>query len=182
MIKKFAYNLIYFLPLLLFRCGEANYILDDQTPPISEGFFGIRWTTPMAIVDSEFPKHTGAITQSSLNQYNTSNFSNAYFLGELPSLERFTFNERGLTSIKIIFKTNFNTYENKFDLLLKKVVSVYGKPIELFGIVEFPDIPDYIVCYYWNGKRLELKLKLDYSIEINAYSYSPLDGPIYNTK
>ena len=180
MIKKFVYSLLFILLFLLFSCGETNYILNEETPPILEGFFGFRWTTPMSVVDSEFQKQTSAKTQLSLNRYNTSNFSNAYFLGELTSLCRFGFNERGLSSIKIIFNTNYLTYAKELYELKEKLTDVYGEPRELPGIFDYPTLPEYLVRYTWIERRLDITLNLDYTIEINAYSYSPAFGPIFN--
>ncbi|MGB5530503.1 MAG: hypothetical protein WBQ32_11095 [Ignavibacteriaceae bacterium] len=182
MIKNFTHSLIFILFFLLFRCGEANYILNEETPPILKGFFGFRWTTPMGIVDSEFPKLTGAKTQSNLNRYNTSNFSDAYFLGELTTLCRFTFSESGLRSVKIIFNTNHLTYDAELFELKEKLANVYGEPVELLGIVDYPTLPEYLVRYSWIEGRLNITLNLDYTLEINAYGISPLLGPIFNLK
>lgn len=180
MIKKFAYKLLCILPFLLFRCGETNYILNDQTPSNLEGFFGFRWTTPMEIVDSEFPKRTGARKQSGLNRYNTSNFSNAVFLGETTSSCRFKFNERGLTSVKILFDADHMTIDEQLYNLIEKLSDVYGKPIEVHGIIKNNRPPEYLVRYTWIEARLDIILNLDYTLEVNAYSFSPLLGPIFN--
>lgn len=182
MIKKFVYSLICILLFLFSRCGETNYILNVETPPILEGFFGFRWTTPMSIVDSAFPKLRGAETRSNLNRYNTSNFSNAYLLGELTSLCQFGFSERGLTSIKIKFNTNHLTYAKELYDLREKLTDVYGEPRDLPGIIDYLGLPEYLVRYTWIESRLDITLNLDYTLEINAYSFSPLFGPIFNTK
>ncbi|MCW8817323.1 MAG: hypothetical protein OQK52_05555 [Ignavibacteriaceae bacterium] len=136
----------------------------------------------MSIVDSEFPKLTGAQAQSNLNRYNTSNFSNAYFLGELTSLCRFGFSERGLSSIKIIFDTNYMNFEEEFYKLKEKLSAIYGEPREYPGIIDYPTLPEYLVRYTWIESRLDITLNLDYTFEINAYSFSPMLGGFFNTK
>jgi hypothetical protein len=182
MIKKFAYSLLFMLLFLLFRCGETNYILNKETPPILDGFFGFRWATPMSIVDSEFPKLTGAKTQSNLNRYNTSNFSNAYFLGELANLCRFNFGKTGLTSVKIVFHTNYMTFDEELYRLKEKLSTIYGESREYPGIIDYLTLPEYLVRYTWIERRLDITLNLDYTLEINAYGYSPLFGPIFYKK
>jgi hypothetical protein len=180
MIKKFAYSLLFILLFLLFRCGETNYILNEKTPPILEGFFGFRWTTPMSIVDDEFSKTTGTKPIDSLNRYNTSNFSDAYFLGELTTFCVFGFNENGLSSVKIIFNTDFQTFEDNLFKLKEKLTDVYGEPRESLEIIDYRTLPEYLIRYSWAGSRLDITLKLDYTVEINAFSFSPLLGPIFN--
>jgi len=182
MLKRISFCIILFLLFNQIGCVETNYILQDETPPILEGFYGFRWTTPMSVVDSEFPKRTSATSKDSLNRYNTSNFSDAYFLGELTSLCQFTFNQTGLTSVKILFTTNYFNYEDKLFLLKDSLSKIYGEPREIPGIVEHNTPPTYFLIYFWNERRLEITLRLDYSLEINAYSYSPLHGPIFRTK
>jgi hypothetical protein len=179
---RFHYTSLMIIIFLLSGCGQTNYLLKSDTPPILERFYGFRWTTPMSVVDSEFPKQTGAKPVSILNYYNTSNFSDAYFLDELTSLCKFTFNETGFKSVKILFNTNHLTFENELFKLKEKLTAVYGEPIESLGIIEYLRIPEYLIRYSWNERRLEITLKFDYSIEINAYSYSPLHGPIFRTK
>lgn len=157
---------------LIISCGESNYILEETSPPIDVGFFGFRWSTPMSIVDEEFPKQTGAQPESGLNTYNTSYFKDAYFLGAISSLSKFAFNEAGLSSIEINFNTNYQSIEKIFDPMLDKLIDIYGEPIEHLITTEFPEIPEYILKYSWDESRLELVLNTDYSFVINAYSYS----------
>ncbi len=57
---KISFSLKFFLILIISGCGETNYLLTSDTPQILEGFYGFRWTTPMSVVDSDFPKRTGA--------------------------------------------------------------------------------------------------------------------------
>jgi hypothetical protein len=136
----------------------------------------------MEIVDSDFPKQTGAKPQSKLNRYNTSNFSNAYFLGELTSLCQFSFSERGLTSVKILLNTDHLTFDEELHKLKEKLTDVYGWPREVPGIIDYGILPEYLVRYSWIESRLDITVNLDYTLEINAYSFSPLFGPIFNTK
>lgn len=180
MIKKFVYSLLFILLFLLYSCGETKYILNEETPPILEGFFGFRWTTPMSVVDSEFPKQTGAQPESGLNTYNTANFKNAYFLGEITSLSKFSFGESGLGSVKIIFNTNYLSFEDLFYSLLNKLKNVYGEPMESLGDLDYQAQPKYLVRYSWFERRLEIKLNPDFTFEINAHSISPAYGPIFN--
>ncbi len=180
MINKFSYSLILILICFLIGCGETNYILKKETPPKLDGFFGFRWTTPMSIVDNEFPKQTGAKPVSDLNRYNTSNFSDAYFLGELTSLCQFTFNETGLISVKMVFNTNHLTFEDELFKLKEKLADVYGEPRESLEIIDYRVLPEYLIRYSWAESRLDITLKLDYTLEINAFSFSPLLGPIFN--
>ncbi|MCW8805289.1 MAG: hypothetical protein OQK56_02415 [Ignavibacteriaceae bacterium] len=168
------------LIFLIISCGETNYILNEDTPPIDVGFYGFRWTTPMSVVDEEFPDRHGAQPESSLNKYNTANFKNAYFLGERTSFSKFSFGESGLSSVKIIFNTNYLSYEDLFYLLLNKLINVYGEPVELLGSFDFQAQPKYLVRYSWFASRLEIILNPDFTAEINAYSVSPAYGPIFN--
>lgn len=86
-MKKKSYNILVILLFVFFiGCGETNYILKNETPSIVDGFFGFRWTTPMSVVDNNFPKLTGAKPASNLNRYNTSFFTDASFLDELASV------------------------------------------------------------------------------------------------
>jgi hypothetical protein len=165
---------------LAIACGETNYIINDETPPLDLGFDGFRWTTPMSIVDEEFPEQKGAQAESNLNKFNTSNFKDAHFLGEISSLTKFSFDESGLRSVKIIFNTDYQSFEDLFYSLLNKLTNVYGEPVELFGALNYKAPPEYLVKYSWFDRRLEIKLSPDFTIEIEAYSYSPAYGPIYN--
>ena len=149
MINQFSYSLILILICFLIGCGETNYILKKETPPILDGFFGFKWTTPMSIVDNEFPKQTGAKPVSDLNRYNTSNFFDAYFLGELTSLCRFNFDQSGLTSVKILFNTNHMTFEDELFKLKEKLADVYGEPRESLEIIDYRVLPEYLIRYSW---------------------------------
>ena len=185
LLKKFKQIFSSFAILIVFisfilGCGETNYILNEDTPPIELGFYGFRWTTPMSIVDEEFPNRTGAKPESISNKYNTANFKNAHFAGESVSLSKFNFNENGLNSVNLFFYTDYYSFEDKMYSLLEKLINIYGEPVEYFNTPEFHEIPEYIVSYSWNKKRLNLQLKTDYSIELNALSYIPY--PIINRK
>jgi len=180
MFRRFYLNLPFILIFSLISCGETNYLLNEETPSIYEGFQGFRWSTPMSIVEAEFPKQSGAQPESGLNTYNTTNFKNAHFLGEFSSLSKFSFSKSGLVSVKIIFGTNYQSFENLMFQILEKLIDIYGEPKESIAIIQYPEIPDYIVSYSWYEKRLELILRLDYSVEIIALSFSPLYGPVFN--
>jgi hypothetical protein len=177
---KISFSLKFLLILIISGCGETNYLLTSDTPQILEGFYGFRWTTPMSVVDSDFPKRTGATPIDSLNRYNTSNFSEAYFLGGLTSLCQFTFNETGLISVKMVFNTNQMTFEDELFKLKEKLTDVYGEPREALEIIDYRTLPEYLIRYFWAESRLDITLKLDYTVEINAFSFSPLLGPIFN--
>ena len=155
----------------LIGCGEANYILKTETPPILDGFFGFRWTSPMSLVDNEFPNLTGAKPTTNLNRYNTSCFTDAPFLEELTSLCQFTFDGKGLQSVKLVFNSNQVIAENKLDALKEKLTRIYGEPNKFSGRIGQHKAPEYIVYFSWDQKRLELMLKPDYTIEINAYGH-----------
>lgn len=173
---KISFSLKFLLILIISGCGETNYLLTNDTPQILEGFSGFRWTTPMSVVDSEFPNQTGATPIDSLNRYNTSNFSDAYFLGELTSLCQFTFNETGLISVKMVFNKNHLTFEDELFNLKEKLADVYGEPRESLEIIDYRTLPEYLIRYSWAESRLNLTLLLDYKIEINAYGYYPVQG------
>lgn len=173
MLKKIFLGIFLLLLLIPLGCGETNYLLTSDTPQILEGFFGFRWTTPMSVVDSEFPNRTGAAPIDSLNNYNRSNFSETFFLGELTGLCQFTFNETGLISVKIIFNTNQLTVEDKLYYLGEKLSAVYGEPLEFIGNPYDRESPEYFSQLRWFNGRLNLTLLLDYKVEINAYSFIP---------
>lgn len=177
---KFNIILLLILASLNIGCGTTHYVLNNETPSLNSGFFNFRWTTPMSIVDSEFPKITRAKPRLDLNRYKTSCFSNTHFLGELIDVCEFSFNEKGLNSIKIIFVSSKLRVEDDLLRLKEKLSAIYGEPRELFNGMNQYTKQEYILNYYWNEKRLELTLKPDYTIEVNAYSYSPLYGPIHN--
>jgi len=179
MLKKISFGFLLFLFIPL-GCGDANYLLTSDTPPILEGFYGFRWTTPMSVVDSEFPKQTGATPIDSLNHYNTSNFSDAYFVGELASFCWYGFGQTGLTSVKTLFNTNYLNCEDKLYLLKDSLSKIYGEPREIPGIIEPNTPPTYFISYFWYEKRLDISLNTDFTIEINASSDSPLNRPIFN--
>lgn len=176
MSNRNSFCLISFLVIITFGCIGTNYILKDETPAIEEGFFGFRWTTPMSVFDSEFPKRTGVTPIDSLNRYNTSNFSEAYFLGELTSLCVFGFNENGLSSVKIIFNTDYRTFKDELYYLEEKLSAVYGEPLEFLGNPYDRELPEYFSQLQWVNGRLNLTLLLDYKVEINAYSFVPNRG------
>ena len=159
----------------LISCGETNYILKTETPPIRDGFFRFRWTSPMSLVDNEFPNFTGAKPTKNLNRYNTSCFTDAAFLEESINLCQFIFDGKGLQSVKLVINANPVVAENKLDALKKKLTRIYGEPNQLSGRIEQHRAPEYIVCFFWDQKRLDLMLKPDYTIEINAYGHLP--GP-----
>ena len=180
MLKKISFWIVLFFLFILLGCVETNYVLQNETPPILDGFFGFRWTTPISVVDSEFPKRTGVTSMDSLNHYNTSNFSDAYFLGEIASLCWFGFGQTGLTSVKILFNTNYLNCEDKLYLLKDSLSEIYGEPREIPGIIEPNTPPTYSISYFWYEKRLNISLNIDFTIEINAYSFSLLNRPIFN--
>ena len=179
-MRKISYHILVILFFaLLIGCGEANYILKTETPPLQDGFFGFRWTSPMSLVDNEFPNLTGAKPTTNLNRYNTSCFTDVSFLEELTSLCQFTFDEKGLKSVKLVFNSNQVTAEDKLTALKEKLTRIYGVPNKFLGIIGQHKEPEYIVCFSWAEKRLELMLIPDYTIEINAYGYLP-NRTIYN--
>ncbi len=180
MIVKSNYILLTLFTSLIISCGANNYILKNDIPSLETGFFGFRWTTPMSIIDSEFPRKTGAKQRSDLNRFSTSCFSDAYFLDELTSLCQFRFNENGLNSVKIIFESNQVSAEDQLFKLKEKLSSFYGEPYKTLGTNKQNEKQEYIVGFFWDGGRLELTLKLNYTIEVNAYSYSSRFGPIHN--
>lgn len=180
-MRKFSYHILVILFFaLLIGCSETNYILKTETPPILDGFFGFRWTTPMSLVDSKFPNISGAKPAADLNRYNTSCFTGASFLEELVSLCQFTFDEKGLKSVKLVFNSTQFTAEDKLDALKEKITRIYGAPDKLLGTIGQQKPPDYILSFSWAEKRLELMLMPDYTIEINAYGYLPI-RPIFNS-
>jgi hypothetical protein len=179
MFEKFLHSLFIILISFLLSCGESNYILQNETPPIEDGFFGFRWTTPMSIVDDEFPKRTGVKPVLTKNHYNTSNFSDAYFLDQLTNLCVFHFNERGLSSVKIIFYTDFRMSESKFYDLMEKLSFIYGKPEIFIGTSTDQNQLEFIGQFKWYKGRLNITLNTNYDIEINAYGYYPV-GIIHN--
>jgi hypothetical protein len=170
---KISLRLKFLLIFIISGCGETKYLLTSDAPPILEGFYGFRWTTPMSIVDEEFPKRTGATLIDSLNRYNTSNFSEAYFLGEESSLCWFGFNESGLISVNILLNTDYQSFEKKLYSLKEKLSTVYGEPLEFIGNPYDRESPEYISQHQWVNGRLNLTLLLDYKVEINAYSFVP---------
>lgn len=175
MFKKFSYSLYFIVISFLLSCGDSNYILNNETPSIQEGFFGFRWTTPMSIVDAEFPKRTKATPIDSLNHYNTSNFSDAYFLDQFANLCVFHFNESGLSSVKIIFYTDHRTSESKFYDLMEKLSFIYGKPEIFIGTSTDQNLPEFIGQFKWFKERMNITLNTNYDIEINAYGYYPVE-------
>jgi len=177
---KLNFVLLIVFASLVIGCGTTHYVLNDETPSLNTGFFYFRWTTPMGIVNSEFPQITGAQPRLDLNRYKTSCFSNTDFLGELINVCEFSFDEKGLNSIKIIFLSSELQAEENFLRFKEKLTTIYGEPRELLNGTNQYTEQEYILNYYWNDKMLELTLKPDYTIEINVHSYSPLYGPIHN--
>jgi len=169
--KNFFYLV---LILFSFACGETNYILREDTPPIDVGFYSFRWTTPMSIVEKEFPAISDAQPDSKLNTYNSSYFKGGIFLSERISSTEFTFNESGLMSISINIYANQNSFEDLLNLFREKLIATYGEPIEQFAMLEFMKIPDFLVKYSWSERRLQLLLKPDYSLEIKAFRFTPI--------
>ena len=167
----------YFILLLIITffsgCGETNYILKSETPPILEGFIGFRWTTPMSIVDSEFPERTGATPLAVPDSYNVSSFSNVHFLDESADLCRFHFDYKGLKSVELVFYTNPYTFEDKLIKLKEKLSSVYGKPVELTGRRNPFEPPEFLTKFFWYEKRLKLISLPGYTIKIKAYGFIP---------
>ena len=145
--------LIIFL-LLLAGCVDVNYFMQSQTPPKLEGFLGLRWTTPMSIVNKEFSKRTGAKPLEKLNTYNTSVFTNVKFLDKQIDICRFTFDENGLLSIDLIFNTTRQSYKSVFNYYKDRLNEIYGDSNNL---------------NLWFARRLELLLLPNYNVEINAY-------------
>lgn len=171
-----SYSIKFLLIFIISGCGETNYLLTSDTPPILEGFYGFRWTTPMSVVDAEFPKRTGATPIDSLNRYNTSNFSDAYFLDELTSVCLFGFNENGLSSVKILFNTDYQNFGEKLFYLEKKLSDIFGKPLEYFGNPSYKDSPEYFSQLQWIRGRLKLTLLTNYILEISAFGYEPFES------
>jgi hypothetical protein len=171
---RFHYTSLIIIIFLLSGCGQTNYLLKSDTPPILEGFYGFRWTTPMSIVDEEFPKKTNAKPIDSLNRYNNSNFIDAYFLGELTSLCLFGFNETGLTSVNILFNTDYQTFEYKLYYLEEKLSAVYGERVEVIGNPYDRESAQYFNQLIWAQGRLKLTLLTDYKLEITALGYNPI--------
>ena len=90
------------------------------------------------------------------------------------------FNETGLISVKMVFNTNHMTFEDELFKLKEKLADVYGEPRESLEIIDYRTLPEYLIRYFWAESRLDITLKLDYTVEINAFSFSPLLGPIFN--
>lgn len=168
-------SLIIFTSLII-GCGTTNYVLKNATPSLNIGFFNFRWTTPMTVIDSEFPKLTGAKQRLDLNRFEKSCFVDASFLDEITSLCEFNFDEKGLKSVKLVINSNQFSNGNKLEVLKEKLTRIYGEPNKSLGITGQGKTQAYIVYFSWAGKRLELMLMQDYSIEINAYGYSPIRG------
>ena len=159
----------------LFSCGETNYLINKETPSLYEGFLGFRWSTPMSIVDEEFPKQSGSISKSELDHYNTSNFSDVYFLGELSSSCIFYFNETGLSYIQLNFYTQDKPSSFLFNILAEKLSNIYGNPIVFSMNPDFED-PEFIKQLKWEKGRLTLSLISNVEIELSAYSYEPIQS------
>ena len=157
----------------LFSCGDTNYLFNEETPPLYEGFLGFRWSTPMSIVDEEFPKQLGAISKPELDHYNTSNFSDVYFLDELSSACIFYFNENGLSYIQLKFYTQDKPSSILFNILAEKLANIYGNPIVFSTTPEFEE-PEFIQQMEWEKGRLTLSLISNIEIKLTAYSYEPI--------
>jgi hypothetical protein len=154
------------LLLIFIGCSDTNYFMENQTPPNLEGFLGIRWTTPLSIVDDEFPKMTGAKPLQQLNRYNTSAYTNFNFWDRQVKICQFTFNEKGLYSIELVFNTDIQSYGRDFIAVKEKLTKIYGVSMKKYG----NDVQQkYISGFSWLGCRLELLLTEEYKIEIIAY-------------
>lgn len=171
--KNYSHLLIPLILSLLLNCGETHYILKEDTPPISEGFFGFRWTTPMSTVETEFQKQPGVNVVSELNRANTSCFSGANFLGYAISLSKFTFDGKGLNTVKLVIKLDSSKIEDVFYSLKENLTNIYGGVTSTFGIRKHNEPPDYLEYFSWTERRLELKLMPHNTVEINAYRDSP---------
>ena len=145
--------LIIFL-LLFAGCVHVNYFMQSQTPPMLEGFLGLRWTTPMSIVDKEFSKRKGAKPLEQLNTFSTTVFTDVSFLDKQVDTCRFTFDKKGLLSIDLIFNKNRHSYKSVFNYFKHRLNEIYG---------------DSNNSNWWFEGRLELLLLPNYNVEINAY-------------
>ena len=76
---------------------------------------------------------------------------------------------------KLIHTSNLYHIANQ-----EKLADVYGEPRESLEIIDYRVLPEYLIRYSWAESRLDITLKLDYTLEINAFSFSPLLGPIFN--
>ena len=175
MLRRDYSGFIILIIFFLFSCSETNYIINEETPSLYEGFLGFRWSTPMSIVDEEFPKQSGSISKSELDHYNTSNFSGIYFLGELSSSCIFYFNETGLSYIQLNFYTQDRPSSLLFNVLAEKLSNIYGNPI-VFSITPEFEEPEFIQQMKWEKGRLTLSLISSVEIELKAYAYEPIQG------
>jgi len=163
--------------LLLVGCGETNYIFNNHSSPIREGFLGFRWTTPMSIVETEFQKQPGVKAISKLNKYNTSCFSGVNFLGYSTSLCQFTFNRYGLSSVKLLIQSSDAWIKEDFFSLKDKLAEIYGTPLEAMNKNRNLDL---IKIFSWEFQKLQLILTPDNKIEIYAYRENLPLKPINN--
>jgi hypothetical protein len=161
---------------ILFCCGTDNYILKEETPGLDTGFYHFRWHTPMSILDSEFQKMNDATPRLDLNRYSTLCYSNTHFLDELIKECQFSFNDKGLNSVLLLFDSNSFKAENDLLRICEKLSDIYGKPQKIHNETN----RDFIIKYFWDFGKLELTLKRDYSITIRAASMSPFLRPIHD--
>lgn len=153
-MKKLIKEKIIVLLLLFVGCTDPIYFMGNQTPPNLVGFLGIRWTTPYGLVKNEFPKRTGAKPLQQLNKYNTSVYTDFKFWDWPVKICQFSFDEKGLRAIELVFNTNNQNYEKEFNDFKVRLNKIYGDSNNI---------------NIWFDGRLELKLMPNYNIVIKAY-------------
>lgn len=174
------YSAVIFITIFLFTgCEAPVYIQQTDTPKDLNGFAGFRWATPMSILDDHLMETMDVVPFKRYNDFYNLAYSNFYFMDKKSYLCKYTFNNEGLVSIKIIFLPLYENVYSDLDYMLGRITEVYGPPVQMTRPAYKPEYLGYIEGYYWSGGRLNLTLMPGDVIIVRAFKYNqgPPDDP-----
>ncbi|MCU7494405.1 MAG: hypothetical protein HF314_16005 [Ignavibacteria bacterium] len=174
---------IFILLISLTGCIEPVYFQKSETPSNLEGFLGIKWGTPLSILDDHMLETFDVIPNSRYDDYYSLTYNNYYFMDKKTSLVKFIFSNYGFKQVNLFFRPDSEDVYPELDYFLEQLSLVYGSPLEMTRHAEKPEYTGYIEGYYWFSGGLTITLMPGDFIIIRAYGLPqrPPDEPIPRT-
>jgi hypothetical protein len=167
--------------LTVIGCGRSNYFLRLDTPPALEGFLGFRWTTPADFIANRFVQYsTGSAPIPEMTTGLTPSYSDVPFLSKRASTCQLFCGPMGYYAAKLTFKTTDASSTDDIYFFRQRLSNIYGSPRPVDAYADPNTQGSNLSIYKWLDCRLELSLKTDSTIEIDAYenrSCIPPSGP-----
>ena len=162
----------YFIPLaaILIGCGRSNYFLRLDTPPGVEGFLGFRWTSPSDLIERRFLEYSsGSVPIPELSTSFVHSYTNVSFLSKRADTCQLICDQMGYYRTRLVFKTTDVSAVDDLRYFRDRLSNIYGVSSPKPDLVDAYPQQMILSVSQWFNCRLELALRSDSTIEIDAY-------------